>query len=269
MQRGSLCVAVTSGSDGCVRRWAGEQLSSAGRCRLLKNGTVVKCCLIDDSEDDDATLCATERGTVLTCVPGADDKKNICRSPAKTVDQSKVAAVVVTGHFAPVTCLAAHPSHFFRDVRFRFRVITWDADQGSKLRHTSLESCGSAIKYDEKGRYLFVGSEQGTVSILDASTLDIIRTHNVFKCPVTSISASPDSKLITACSRRGDVVVLDENGFVFTQERVRCLCDSGRLWERRQASVSLQNKRRRRRRGLLAPRRAADAAVVPRRGPAR
>ena len=48
------------------------------------------------------------------------------------------------------------------------------------------------------------------MSMLDASTLDIIRTHNVFKCPVTSISASPDSKLIAACSRRGDVVVLDE-----------------------------------------------------------
>ena len=46
--------------------------------------------------------------------------------------------------------------------------------------------------------------------MLDASTLDVIRTHNVFKCPVTSISASPDSKLIAACSRRGDVVVLDE-----------------------------------------------------------
>ena len=57
---------------------------------------------------------------------------------------------------------------------------------------------------------MFVGSDQGTVSIMDASTLDIIRTHNVFKCPVTSISASPDSKLIAACSRRGDVVVLDE-----------------------------------------------------------
>jgi WD40 repeat protein len=210
VQRGSLCVAVTSGSDGCVRRWAGEQLSSAGRCRLLKNGTVVKCCLIDDAEDDYA-LCATERGTVLTCVPGADDKKNICRSPAKTVDQSKVAAVVVTGHFAPVTCLAAHPSQSaFATCGADSRVITWDADQGSKLRHTSLESCGSSIKYDEKGRYLFVGSEQGTVSMLDASTLDIIRTHNVFKCPVTSISASPDSKLIAACSRRGDVVVLDE-----------------------------------------------------------
>ena len=67
---------------------------------------------------------------------------------------------------------------------------------------------------------MFVGSEQGTVSILDASSLDIIRTHNVFKCPVTSISASPDSKLIAACSRRGDVVVLDE-------ERALCSLRSG------------------------------------------
>ena len=119
VQRGSLCVAVTSGSDGCVRRWAGEQLSSAGRCRLLKNGTVVKCCLIDDSEDDYA-LCATEAGTVLTCVPGADDKRVSADHRRRLWIRPKVAAVVVSGHFAPITCLAAHPSQSaFCDLRFR------------------------------------------------------------------------------------------------------------------------------------------------------
>ena len=100
VQRGPLVMSPSaSGSDGCVRRWAGEQLSSAGRCRLLKNGTVVKCCLIDDAEDDHA-LCRRNEVPFLTCVPGADDKK-CCRSPAKTVDQTKVAAVVVSGTLLP------------------------------------------------------------------------------------------------------------------------------------------------------------------------
>ena len=45
--------------------------------------------------------------------------------------------------------------------------------------------------------------------MLDASSLDIIRTHNVFKCPVTAISAAltqADSGLLSPRRRR----VLDE-----------------------------------------------------------
>lgn len=199
-----------AGADGCVRRWAGEQLGSAGRCRLLKSGAVVACALIDDTQDDYA-LCATERGTILTCVPGAEDTSLMRQSPARRVDRAKVAAVVVSGHFGAITALAAHPATpIFATAGVDGRVLTWDADMGVKLHQTTLEHCGGALKYDEKGRFLFVGTDVGTVVVLDATTLECLRTTPVFKCPVTALTASPDGKLIVACSRRGDVVVLDE-----------------------------------------------------------
>ena len=199
-----------AGADGCVRRWAGEQLGSAGRCRLLRSGAVVACALIDDTQDDFA-LCATERGTILTCVPGAADTSPMRQSPARRVDQAKVAAVVVSGHFGAITALAAHPATpIFATAGADGRVLTWDADMGVKLHQSTLEHCGSALKYDEKGRFLFVGTDAGTVAVLDATTLECLRTTPAFKCPVTALTASPDGTLIVACSRRGDVVVLDK-----------------------------------------------------------
>ena len=104
-----------------MRRWAGEQLSSAGRCRLLKNGTVVKCCLIDDSEDDYA-LCATERGTVLTCAcpRRRRQKEYLPITGEDAMDPIESSGCCGHGALCAVTCLAAHPSsNFFRDVRFR------------------------------------------------------------------------------------------------------------------------------------------------------
>jgi hypothetical protein len=76
-------------------------------------------------------------------------------------------------------------------------LIVWDLETRKPVRSVELEET-RAFKYDPSGDYLVTGHEDGSVRILDASTIQPRRILRGHRGPVNEVAVSPDGRLIAS-----------------------------------------------------------------------
>lgn len=66
---------------------------------------------------------------------------------------------------------------------------------------------GVGVTFSPDGRFLAVGSTDGVVTVMDASTGDVVRTLEEHTAEVRDVTFSPDSDLLASTSLSGEVIV--------------------------------------------------------------
>ena len=175
-------------------------MKAAGACRLGSSGAVAVAGL----DDEGWTVLSATPHTILTCRIAKD------KSPVAGRKAYGVEAVLGGGHRSICRDVAAHPRapDRFATTGDDNSLIVWDLSE--RRSSTSLPNGGRSVAYDETGRFLRVGGADGAIRCFDSTSLEEIRTVEVFKTPVTSLKGGPGG-VIAAGSRDGTVAILEND----------------------------------------------------------